>query len=97
MNNQENVAEVAKYMTPELYQEIREEIMNNNFIADFSNLECQLLNCEMKDNTLIASVRFFGNVSDEPNQSPQPFSEVWNFIKTDLQTGKWLVAGIQQQ
>ncbi|MDQ5921334.1 MAG: hypothetical protein QG673_1392 [Pseudomonadota bacterium] len=97
MNNLENVTEISKYMTDNLYKEMKDVIANNKFIADFTQLDCELLNCETNDNQLIASVRFFGMVSEEPQQQPQPFSEIWNFIKTDINHGKWLIAGIQQE
>ena len=98
MNNQENVTEIQKYMTDSLYNEVRSTVFQNSFVADFTNLDCQLLNSEMVNNQLVASVKFFGMVSDEPEQPSHPFSEIWNFIKTDLTTtGKWLVTGIQQE
>ena len=97
MNNRDNVGEIEKYLTPSLYQELKDEVANNSFIADFSNLDCQLLSCEVNNNQLIASVKFFGMVSEEPEQPAKPFSEIWNFVKTDLAYGKWLVAGIQQE
>lgn len=102
MNNPENISEVEKYMTPELYQELKEDIKNNHNIADFTQLDCQLLDCslekdQMGKEQLIASVQFSGNVSEEPQQPAKPFNEIWNFIKSDLASGKWLVAGIQQQ
>lgn len=96
MNNAENVNEIEKYMTPELYQEMKNAIGSNSELADFSNLDCQLLSCETMGTQLIASVKFFGQVSEDPKQKPVPFSETWNFIKTDLNAGKWLIAGIQQ-
>lgn len=98
MNNPDNITEIEKYMTAGLYQEIKSSVSANTFVADFSNLDCQLLDCEMANSQLVASVKFYGMVSDEPNQPSHPFSEIWNFVKTDLTTsGKWLVAGIQQE
>jgi predicted lipid-binding transport protein (Tim44 family) len=98
MNNPDNITEIEKYMTAGLYQEIRSSVSENTFVADFANLDCQLLGSEMVNAQLVASVKFFGMVSDEPNQPSHPFSEIWNFVKTDLTTsGKWLVAGIQQE
>lgn len=97
MNNKDNVSEIQKYMTDSLYQEIKPSVSENTFVADFSNLDCQLLSSEMVNDQLVASVKFYGMVSDEPNQPNHPFSETWNFVKTNLTTtGKWLVAGIQQ-
>lgn len=46
---------------------------------------------------LVASVKFSGTVSDDPTQKPEPFGEIWNFIKSSATNGKWLVAGIQQE
>ncbi len=98
MNNQENVGEIKKYMTDGLYQEIKSSVSENNFVADFSNLDCQLLSSEIVNDQLVASVKFFGMVSDEPEQPSHPFAETWNFVKTSLtSSGKWLVAGIQQE
>ncbi|MEN9390947.1 MAG: hypothetical protein RL017_244, partial [Pseudomonadota bacterium] len=97
MNNLENLHEIQKYMTPELYQEIQSSISNNNCLADFSNLDCQLLSSEIINNQVVASVKFYGLVSEDPQQSPKPFSEIWNFVKYDINSGKWLVAGIQQE
>lgn len=98
MNNRENITEIKKYMTDGLYQDIQDTISDNKFIADFTQLDCQLLNCETSENKqLLASVRFFGMVSEEPDADSKPFSEIWNFIKIDLENGKWLVAGIEQE
>jgi predicted lipid-binding transport protein (Tim44 family) len=97
MNSADDVNEIAKYMTPDLYQEMKGVISSNSAIADFTNLDCQLLSCEMSGTQLIASVKFFGSVSEDPTKASVPFSEIWNFIKTDLNTGKWVIAGIQQE
>jgi predicted lipid-binding transport protein (Tim44 family) len=96
MNNAANIDEIAKYMTPDLYKEISNDIINNASIADFSSLDCCLINSETNDNQLVASVKFFGNVSEEPDQPAKPFTEIWNFIKPDITINRWLVAGIQQ-
>lgn len=96
MNNTENINEIEKYMTPELYNEIKGTISANSSIADFNNLDCQLLSCSMENNQLIASVKFSGSVSEEAGVPAVPFSETWNFVKANLATNKWLIAGIQQ-
>lgn len=94
MNNALNVNEIEKYLTKELYNEIKEKVASNESIADFPSLDCKLINCEEENQQLIASVRFFGMVSEEPNSPPTSFSEVWNFIKSENTNNKWLVAGI---
>ena len=97
MNSADNVVELEKYMAPELYNSIKNSISDNDVIADFNNLDCQLVNCELENNQLTASVRFFGLVSENPTSPALPFSEIWNFIKPDLSINKWLIAGIQQE
>jgi predicted lipid-binding transport protein (Tim44 family) len=97
MNTPDNVTEVEKYMTPQLYSEVKQMISNNDFVADFSQLECQLLQSSIEDNNFVASVRFFGLVSESPNAPVVNFNEVWNFSKpAGIEGAKWVVAGIQQ-
>ncbi len=97
MNTPENVTEVAKYMSQELYDGLKEDVANNKFIADFSQLDCQLLEC---DDTIppqiIATVQFNGMISEEPNQPAIKFSEIWHFTKNNTPNSKWIVSGIQQ-
>jgi predicted lipid-binding transport protein (Tim44 family) len=96
MNNPENLNEISKYLTPDLYNEIKDEIANNHVIADFPVLDCSLVSANVENNQLFASVNFTGTVSESPDQPTKPFFETWNFVKTDLTNNKWLVAGIQQ-
>ena len=98
MNTPENVSEIAKYMTPELYAEIKNIISENDYVADFSQLDCNLIDTATENGNYIASVRFFGLVSDSPNSPQVKFSEIWHFVKpVGADSAKWLVAGIQQE
>ena len=45
----------------------------------------------------IVSVRFTGTVSEDLNSLPQPFTEIWHFVKLTGSNQDWLVAGIQQE
>lgn len=108
MNNADNLGEIQKYMTAQLFADTKDEIAQNPVLADFSNLDCQLLQSEAVEARqsedgvaieaqLVASVKFFGNVSENPELPAQPFSEIWNFIKSASTNNKWVVAGIQQE
>jgi|SRR6185437_12008434 len=108
MNSSDNVSEIQKYMTAQLFDETKDDILKNQTLADFTNLDCQLMQCEAipasqtedgqsVEAHLVASVKFFGNVSDNPEQPPVPFSEIWNFVKSESTNNKWIVAGIQQE
>lgn len=96
LNTPDSVEEVRKYMTPELFQDVRGEISSNSDVADFPQLECNLLEAVQEGGRFIASVRFSGTVSESVNASPQPFSETWHYLKDPTVADRWLVAGIQQ-
>lgn len=95
LNSPDTLDEVRRYMTPELFAEIRDEIASNSMTADFSDLDCQLVEAAEEAGRYVASVRFFGQVSEEVNAAPVPFSETWHFVK-EAGSSKWMVAGIQQ-
>jgi hypothetical protein len=95
LNSPDTLDEVRRYMTPQLFEEIRGEIASNGMTADFSDLDCQLVEAAEENGRFVASVRFFGQVSEEVNTPSVPFSETWHFVKEPGST-KWMVAGIQQ-
>jgi predicted lipid-binding transport protein (Tim44 family) len=96
LNSPEAVEEVRKYMTPELFTALRDDIAGNNDLADFPSLDCQILEAVEEAGRYIASVRFSGTVSESVNAPAEPFAETWHYIKDADTQGKWLVAGIQQ-
>ncbi|WP_158649309.1 Tim44 domain-containing protein [Aquella oligotrophica] len=97
MNTPENVGEVEKYMTPELYQELKQMISGNDYVADFSQLDSQLMQSTVENNNYVASVRFYGKVSESPTSPAVDFNEMWHFTKPiQGENTKWRVAGIQQ-
>jgi len=96
LNSPDNLDEVRRYMTPELFSELRGEIANNSEVADFTQLDCQLQDAVEENGRYIATVLYSGQVSESVNASSVPFSETWHFVKTAGTTEKWMVAGIQQ-
>ncbi|OHX21385.1 Tim44 domain-containing protein [Chromobacterium sphagni] len=96
LNTPESLEEVRKYMTPELFNALRDDIGGNSAVADFPQLDCQLADATVENGRYVASVQFSGNVSEEVGSPIVPFSETWHYIKDGSTGGKWLVAGIQQ-
>lgn len=96
LNSPETLDEVRRYMTPELFNELQGEIAGNGMVADFTNLDCRLLEAGEEMGRFVASVRFSGLVSEEVGATPMPFAETWHFIKDASTHDKWMVAGIQQ-
>lgn len=99
MNSASNIAEIQRYLTPDLYQSMRNDIMGNQDqdVAEFSNLNAMVADSATENGQYIVSVRFTGTVSEDLNSLPQPFAEVWHFVKPAGSSQDWLVAGIQQE
>ena len=98
VNSASNVEEIRRYLTPDLYQSMYNDIMANQDqdVAEFSNLNAMVTDSATENDQYIVSVRFTGTVSEDLNSLPQPFAEVWHFVKPAGSTQDWLVAGIQQ-
>jgi predicted lipid-binding transport protein (Tim44 family) len=99
MNSASNIAEIQRYLTPDLYQSMYNDIMANQDqdVAEFSNLNAMVADSSTENGQYVVSVRFTGNVSEDLNSLPQPFTEVWHFVKPAGSNEDWLVAGIQQE
>ena len=97
MNNPANIGEIAKYMTPALFAEIKADIASNQETADFPTLNCDFLEAVSENQGYVASVRFHGMVSESVNAPLTAFSEIWHYVKSAETDQKWLVAGIQQE
>lgn len=98
MNSASNIDEIRRYLTPDLYQSMYADIMANSDenVAEFSNLNAMVADTSTENGQYIVSVRFTGTVSEDLNSLPQPFTEIWHFVKPVGSTDDWLVAGIQQ-
>jgi predicted lipid-binding transport protein (Tim44 family) len=99
MNTASNISEIQRYLTPDLYQSMYNDIMANQDqdVAEFSNLNAMVADSSNENGQYIISVRFTGTVSEDLNSLPQPFAEVWHFVKPAGSDQDWLVAGIQQE
>ncbi len=98
MNTASNISEIQRYLTPDLYQSMRNDIMSNQDqdVAEFSNLNAMVVDSSTDNGQYIVSVRFTGTVSEDLNSLPQPFAEIWHFTKPAGSNQDWVVAGIQQ-
>lgn len=99
MNTASNISEIQRYLTPDLYQSMYQDIIANQDqdVAEFSNLNAMVADSATENGQYVVSVRFTGTVSEDLNSLPQPFAEVWHFVKPVGSTQDWLVAGIQQE
>ncbi|AHB90514.1 Tim44 domain-containing protein [Acinetobacter baumannii] len=98
INSASNIEEIRRYLTPELYNSMYNDIMENQDqdVAEFSNLNAMVVLSATENGQYIVSVRFTGTVSEDLNSLPQPFTEIWHFVKPVGSQQDWVVAGIQQ-
>ena len=96
MNGAEHLDSLRAFMTPQMFESIREDIAQNNDVADFPVLELKFLGAEEEGMDYIASVQFSGQVSEASGQAAQPFSEIWHFTKPKGNSLSWKLAGIEQ-
>ena len=98
VNSASNVEEIRRYLTPELFNSMYQDIMANQDqdVAEFSNLNAMVADTATENGQYVVSVRFTGTVSEDLNSPPQPFTEIWHFVKPAGSQQDWVVAGIQQ-
>lgn len=98
MNTASNIEEIRRYLTPEIYSSMYNDIMENQDqdVAEFSNLNAMVVDSATENGQYVVSVRFTGTVSEDLNSLPQPFTEIWHFVKPAGSQQDWVVAGIQQ-
>ena len=98
VNSASNVEEIRRYLTPELYNSMYSDIVANQDqdVAEFSNLNAMVVESTTENGQYVVSVRFTGTVSEDLNSLPQPFTEIWHFVKPAGSQQDWVVAGIQQ-
>ena len=98
VNSASNVEEIRRYLTPELFNSMYQDIMANQDqdVAEFSNLNAMVADSAIENGQYVVSVRFTGTVSEDLNSLPQPFTEIWHFVKPAGSQQDWVVAGIQQ-
>lgn len=98
VNSASNVEEIRRYLTPELYNSMYSDIMANQDqdVAEFSNLNAMVAESTTENGQYVVSVRFTGTVSEDLNSLPQPFTEIWHFVKPVGSQQDWVVTGIQQ-
>ena len=96
LNSPEQMEEVRKYLTPELFDVLKSEIGSNREVAEFHDLNADLLDSSHEAGHLVASVRFSGRVSESLNAPAVPFSEIWHFMRPSETDPRWVLAGIEQ-
>jgi predicted lipid-binding transport protein (Tim44 family) len=98
-NDRGDMADIRQFCTPEMAAEIQVQYQERNQLAqqtDVMQLNAELLDVSTETNEALASVRFSGQLREEPHAAPEAFSEVWHLVKPTDGSRGWNAAGIQQ-
>ncbi|GHD63504.1 transporter [Jeongeupia chitinilytica] len=96
LNSPEQLEELRNYLTPEMFTSLQAEIGSNQDLAEFPELQVELIDAGEDNGQLVASARFYGKVSESLGAPAVPFAEVWHFVKLKPNDPRWVLAGIQQ-
>ncbi|MCB5195792.1 Tim44 domain-containing protein [Deefgea salmonis] len=96
LNSPSQAEEMRRYMTPELFADLKNEIGSNSDVAEFPELNLQVLEAVNEGGRMVASVEFSGTVSESLHAAPVAFREIWHFVRPIDGDPRWLLAGIQQ-
>jgi predicted lipid-binding transport protein (Tim44 family) len=99
-NDTGDLSDIREYTTPQMFAEISMQINERGREpqrTEVLSVNAELLDVATENETAIASVRFNGQLREEPNAAPEAFDEIWH-VQKDLKDPEavWLLAGIQQ-
>jgi predicted lipid-binding transport protein (Tim44 family) len=99
-NDAGDTNDIREYTTPEVFAEIALQIQergNQPQTTEVVSLHANMIEVVTENDTVIASVRFYGLIREEAGAQPVPFDEAWHIQKPLNQAGAvWRIAGIQQ-
>lgn len=98
-NDRGDMEDIRQFCTPEMAAEIQMQFQERQQLAqetDVMQLNAELLDVSTEATRAMASVRFYGQLREDANALPEPFSEVWHLTKPLDSSRGWTIAGIQQ-
>lgn len=94
-----NGDDLRQFTTPEVFAELKlqlDERGRSKQQTDVFDLHAEVLDVTTEPTRYVVSVRYHGELREEPHAAAQPFDEVWHLTKPLSGSGGWVVAGIQQ-
>lgn len=98
-NDRRDLDDIRQFTAPEVFAEIQMQFQERGSTAqqtDVVQLEAELLSVDTEETRYVASVRYFGQLREDANSTPQAFEEVWHLTKPTDGSRGWQIAGIQQ-
>lgn len=94
-----NAEDLRQFTTPEVFAELKlqlDERGRSQQHTEVVDLQAEVLDVTTEPTRYVVSVRYHGQLREEPDAAPQAFDEVWHLTKPASGGGGWVVAGIQQ-
>jgi predicted lipid-binding transport protein (Tim44 family) len=98
-NDSADLDDLRKFTTPELFASLRLDLQERGPSAqatDVVAIEAEVLDVANEADRQVVSVRFHGQVVEEPGTAPVAVNEVWHLVKPHDDSRSWAIAGIEQ-
>lgn len=98
-NDSADLDDLRKFTTPELFASLRLDLQERGPSAqatDVVAIEAEVLDLANEADRQVVSVRFHGQVVEEPGTAPVAVNEVWHLVKPHDDSRSWAIAGIEQ-
>ena len=83
------------YLTVDLYDQIKSEVMDNNQTAVFQNITVEIIDFSDESQFWLGSIELKGKVREDSFSDWEPYSEIWHFSR-EKSEHIWKLSGIQQ-
>ncbi|MCU0924004.1 MAG: Tim44-like domain-containing protein [Burkholderiaceae bacterium] len=98
-NDSADLDDLRRFTTPEMFASARLDIQERGPAAqktDVVHVDAEVLDVASEGDRQIVSVRFSGQIVEEPGAAPVDFNEVWHLAKPLDDSRSWAIAGIEQ-
>lgn len=97
-NDRCDLNDLRNFTTPEMFASIRLDLQNRGDSTqqtDVLHVDAEVLDLAQENGRDIVSVRYRGQVREEPSHPPTAFDEVWHLVRPTDGSRDWAIAGIQ--
>jgi len=97
-NDRCDLNDLRQFTTPEMFASIRLDLQNRGDSTqqtDVEQVDAEVLDLAREDGREVVSVRYHGQVREEPSHPATPFDEVWHLVRPADGSRDWAIAGIQ--
>jgi predicted lipid-binding transport protein (Tim44 family) len=98
-NDAGDLNDLRSFTTPEMFAVARLDLQDRQGKAqatDVVKVDAEVLDLEREGERQVVSVRFHGQIREEPDAPTEDFDEVWHLVRWG-DNPSWAIAGIQQR